>query len=422
MFVTDRPCVEEFTIAHWSPHVKNYFSVGSPERAMAAMHHTAGARTQIQPMKSTAKSILTSDRVSAIMTGNRKDQAMRTPKLRFHKSTRRYLVTLDGRDVYLGRDRKAAEKKYYALLMARLDGDTAKIPVRPGASTTIAQIAEAYEQAMRLYYGKDRWGRGQIAVRHLVGLFGHVRPDEFRVSDLRTVREQMLKTLCRREVNLHVREVVKFFKWATSMEHCSPDVYGRLMTLEPLKAGRSAARETAPVEAVPLEVVNRTLPFLPTLLRDVVALQLLTGARGGEILGLCGSDIDRAGNGVWRARLAHHKTAHRGKTRTLYFGPQAQAVLMAPAYASAGDGPIFAKFGKIITSGAYCQAIQRACVLAEVDPWHPHQLRHTAATELRRRFGVEAARVILGHSSLDTTGIYAEADTEKAESIIARIG
>jgi hypothetical protein len=31
--------------------------------------------------------------------------------------------------------------------------------------------------------------------------------------------------------------------------------------------------------------------------------------------------------------------------------------------------------------------------------WHPHQLRHNAATELRREFGLDTARVILGHRS-----------------------
>ena len=31
--------------------------------------------------------------------------------------------------------------------------------------------------------------------------------------------------------------------------------------------------------------------------------------------------------------------------------------------------------------------------------WSPNQLRHTAATEIRSKFGLEAAQVILGHSS-----------------------
>lgn len=54
--------------------------------------------------------------------------------------------------------------------------------------------------------------------------------------------------------------------------------------------------------------------------------------------------------------------------------------------------------------------------------WHPHQLRHNAATYLRKEFGIELARIILGHSTAFTTEIYAEADRQKAAEVIAKIG
>ncbi|HEV2294221.1 MAG TPA: site-specific integrase [Tepidisphaeraceae bacterium] len=54
--------------------------------------------------------------------------------------------------------------------------------------------------------------------------------------------------------------------------------------------------------------------------------------------------------------------------------------------------------------------------------WHPHQLRHNAATLLRRQYGIEAARLILGHRSAAVTEIYAEMDAAKAEQIMAEVG
>jgi integrase len=54
--------------------------------------------------------------------------------------------------------------------------------------------------------------------------------------------------------------------------------------------------------------------------------------------------------------------------------------------------------------------------------WHPHQLRHNAATNLRREFGVELARIILGHAAAFTTEVYAEADRQQAMEVIAKIG
>ena len=44
-----------------------------------------------------------------------------------------------------------------------------------------------------------------------------------------------------------------------------------------------------------------------------------------------------------------------------------------------------------------------ACKAAALPHWHPHQLRHTHATEVRRRFGLEAAQVALGHSQAQVT-------------------
>ena len=73
------------------------------------------------------------------------------------------------------------------------------------------------------------------------------------------------------------------------------------------------------------------------------------------------------------------------------------------------------------------RAIQRACDLAFPPPaewlvddskvadvlrwrmkhrWFPHQLRHNAGTNLRKQFGIEISRIILGHRSVAVNEIY----------------
>ncbi len=54
--------------------------------------------------------------------------------------------------------------------------------------------------------------------------------------------------------------------------------------------------------------------------------------------------------------------------------------------------------------------------------WHPHQLRHTKATEIRREFGLDAARATLGQKSLGMADEYAELDMGKAEEVAWRLG
>jgi hypothetical protein len=54
--------------------------------------------------------------------------------------------------------------------------------------------------------------------------------------------------------------------------------------------------------------------------------------------------------------------------------------------------------------------------------WSPLQLRHTAATQIRAKYGVEAAKVVLGHTKVETSQIYAERDERMAKEIVAEIG
>lgn len=50
-------------------------------------------------------------------------------------------------------------------------------------------------------------------------------------------------------------------------------------------------------------------------------------------------------------------------------------------------------------SDSYRRAVEYACIAAGVAKWKPNQLRHACGTRVRRKFGVEAARSVLGHSN-----------------------
>jgi site-specific recombinase XerD len=66
--------------------------------------------------------------------------------------------------------------------------------------------------------------------------------------------------------------------------------------------------------------------------------------------------------------------------------------------------------------------VKRACERAGVSPFSPNRLRHSAATAIRKGFGVEAAQVVLGHSQVLTTQIYAERDQDLGRGVAAEIG
>ncbi len=179
----------------------------------------------------------------------------------------------------------------------------------------------------------------------------------------------------------------------------------------------------------------------------------LTGMRPNEVLAVRRCDIDTAKQ-PWAYRPTRHKTEHHGIDRVIYFGPSAQeilgsfldrppiAFLFSPKDAvkqtrarlrkrRALNRRVPAKRVRVrlkrlpgdrYTRRSYYRAIARACEKAGISTWGPNRLRHAAATMLRKHFGIEAARVVLGHRSSAVTEIYAELDRSKAAEIMAEIG
>ena len=63
-----------------------------------------------------------------------------------------------------------------------------------------------------------------------------------------------------------------------------------------------------------------------------------------------------------------------------------------------------------------------AVAFRKLHHWHPHQLRHTFATILRKSFGLDHAQKSLGHSHSAVTERYAEVALEKAMEVAQAIG
>jgi integrase len=215
------------------------------------------------------------------------------------------------------------------------------------------------------------------------------------------------KLYSRRYVVLLVGIVRTIFKWGVRTERVPVEVYQALLTVTRPKAGQ--ARASRVVRPVSDEDVARTLPKLPRVVTGLVRLQRATGARPSEILGLRPCDVDRSGD-VWTFTPAEHKTAGKGHTRVIYFGPVAKSIL-AEFDPGRPDGFYFPVRRKFATDGgpyqpqSYRRAIERACERVGIPLWNPYQLRHARITEVRKAAGIEAAQAIGGHSNLSTTEI-----------------
>ena len=240
------------------------------------------------------------------------------------------------------------------------------------------------------------------------------------------------------------------FKWAVENELVSVTVLQSLQAVTGLKKGRTTAREYKKVGPVSLSHVEAAKPFLSTQVWAMIQLQLLTGARGGELCLLKPLHFDTSGK-LWKARPDEHKTEHHEIARIIYFGPKAQTIVKKFMRDRPIDRYLFSPreseaerhakaeshrrpdqkanprktertIGEHFTKDSYRRGIMRACEKAHIPPWTPHQLRHNTATVVRKQFGLDAAQVILGHSSANVTEVYAEADEARALDILMEIG
>jgi integrase len=86
--------------------------------------------------------------------------------------------------------------------------------------------------------------------------------------------------------------------------------------------------------------------------------------------------------------------------------------------------PLTTQARKWVTVPNYLTKAQKAKLKAwrKAHSWHPHQLRHNAATFIRKEFTLETARIILGHHSAAITEVYAERDEQEAIRAITKVG
>ena len=167
----------------------------------------------------------------------------------------------------------------------------------------------------------------KLSLRPLRELYGPTPAADFSPLKLKAVRQRMIDAdLCRGVTNQRVGRIVRMFKWAVSEEIAPETTWRSLTTVRGLERGRTEARETEPVKPVADIVVDATLPYVLPPVRAMIQVQRLAGMRPGEACVMRACDIDMS-----RQRLAipadPHKTKHKGKSRVIALGPQAQAVV-----------------------------------------------------------------------------------------------
>jgi integrase len=394
---------------------------------------------------------------------------VRVPSYRHHKPTGQAVVTLSGKDHYLGQYSSQESRQRYARLLAEWEASNRSPTFGQAVETlTMAQVVLAFLDHAKPYYGEDstEYDHLRRCTKPISELYPNFPARSFGPAEFKACRQwwQSDPSRTRQYVNKLASKLRRIIKWAVSEGKMNAESYHACQCVDPIKVGRTNSPEAPKVGCVDDKRVDAVIKHLSPIVADMVRLQRLTGARPGEVCGLKPSMVDRSSD-VWKIELTEHKTAHHGKSRTVYAGPKAQAVLakylmrspqaycFSPAESvewqrrqktekrvtppSCGNKPGSNRKKKPkrvpsdhYDSKSYAKAVKYACEQAYPTPedltgrerllWRksnwfaPNQLRHNRATEIRSQLGLEAASAALGHSSQQITLTYAEKNEQLA--------
>lgn len=370
-----------------------------------------------------------------------------------------------------GRYNSPESKEAYAALVR----DLARSPeIEIIGTARIDELVGAYWDHAETYYSRKEYLAIKSASQPLLDSCANLPVDEFGARGLERVRVRMIDNgWSRPTINHHVNRLRRLFRWGVARDMVHGSVLQSMLALPPLKAGRTTAPEPPKVPPVDWAVAKKVLPHCSPVLAAMLELQYLTGMRSQNLTEIRPADIDRSRK-VWRYVPRRHKTSWRQKNLCIFLGPRCQAILkpyldrkpdefcFSPSESEAWryeNRPVHTGRGRKgtnepgrktkqypsevarlerekaarrkrratlanrhYTTDTYRQSLDYAIERAGIPHFHPHQFRHTRGTEVRARYGLEAAQVFLGHSHATVTEIYAERDFAAAESVAAEMG
>ncbi len=398
------------------------------------------------------------------------------PSYRLHKASGQARTIVNGKHVYLGKFNSEESRKAYARILAESTQVSSVPAVKAHVSSAclllVSEIVVKYLEYAEQYYAVD--GKPGKEFKAIIDslipvneLYGDTYANEFGPLKLKSIIQHLIdRDLCRNEINKRLGKIKRLFKWSVSEELIPSSVNEGLRTVNGLRYGRTAARESEPVKPVLESDIDATLPFVAPQVAAMIQLQLLTGMRPSEVLSMTPSEINREGD-VWLFEPDKHKNRWRGHQRVVPLGPKCQ-LLIQPFLNRDANANLFSPEeaeewrneqrainrnrntkvypcelrtrekrkaaalkrkpkrpkGASYVTHSYRRAIEYAIKKAnqarlKADPkatpipnWFPYQLRHTYATKTRKLHGVEAAQLGLGHKRTNIVDTYAEKNLE----------
>jgi hypothetical protein len=197
------------------------------------------------------------------------------PKYSKHRASGQAIVTISGRDHYLGPHGTKASRLEYDRLIGEWLAAGRYAAVSQHDGLTVTELIARYWTFAKGYYVKNGEPTGttdsvRAAIRFLKDRYGKTPAEEFGPLALKAVRQRMVDTdLSRDYVNKLVAIICRMYKWAASEELVPETVSRTLATVTGLRKGRTEARETDPVLPVDDAIVDVTMDHIQAIPADM---------------------------------------------------------------------------------------------------------------------------------------------------------
>lgn len=295
-------------------------------------------------------------------------------------------------------------------------------PRKSRTPRTIGQLCDQAQAWADVYYSQSRNPYNiRDALRALRAVTADQPVSAIAAETLYDCQGWMLvENLSRKVINNRINRIRLVCRWAARPPRrwLTAAQLTDLSLVEPLKRGRTEAREAPGIAPVDWETVSTTIAAADLELATAIELHWQTGMRPGELIGMTRDALTAKGPDLWPYQPAKHKTSHHGHRRVIPIGPNGLSVLRPWLQRLP---PERGRLWRWTRPGGYRTAIRWANRNTGVT-WTPAQIRHAAATRIRATADLEAARVILGHRHASTTEIYAEQDLARAIEFIRKHG
>jgi integrase len=256
---------------------------------------------------------------------------------------------------------------------------------------TVEKLIELYVRrrvTRRLRTAKEIESRLRRALTPML----HRYADDIRRRDIRELLDAVADRGIEREAEKRRQTVGAMFRWALSQDIVETDATAGLKAYDP-GTPRDRVLTVGEIEALWKWLDSDALPSEPA---DIMKLELLTGARCGEISGLCAEEIDRD-EWTWTLPAARSKKKRPRVTPLVGLARQ----IIEARVSAIQVGPLFtAETGAVLTAahiGHYLLARRNKLPIGK---FTTHDLRRTVATMLAEMgIALDLIAAVVGHEA-----------------------